>query len=81
MLGCTVLLPVAMGGMFLLSSMSAARQDSRSSNDIDLPFGNSITTGPGGGLQFKSAREKEAEQTGQALGIFLMTTTCITARY
>ena len=76
MLGCTLLLPVSMGGMFILSSMTAARQNSGSSDDIDIGFGNSITTGPGGGFEYKSARQKQAEQTGQALGIFLSSLCC-----
>ena len=71
MLGITVLFPIAVVGMFVLGSMSAAseqRQERASSSDI---MGGSIVANDNGTFSFKTDRQKKAERAGTTIGLLI----------
>ncbi len=82
MLFVTLLLPVAIGALFVVGSINAASQRAaEEENSIDIGFGNSLVTDEYGMLSGKTKMRKDAEEAGTNLGIFFGALCCPTVPY
>jgi hypothetical protein len=70
MLGCTLLLPISMIGLWIYTAATIKNQDD-SGAEIEIMPGHTISQGDDGLYTYESPRIKEAKEAGQALGIFL----------
>ena len=75
MLGCTVLLPFAMAAVFVFSSISVARENSKTKGIPLGPYGDRLEFGPGG-FAGSTSSQREAKQAGQTLGILFASMCC-----
>lgn len=78
MLGVTLLLPAAMGALFVVGSINTANKRAvEEENSIDWAFGSSIVVDDDGRIVgSKSKSQKQAEEAGTNLGILLGSLCC-----